>query len=110
MSSGCFLARINALRISGGMLGSSSGSSGFCSVSGCGSGVSDFFSLQIFSQFGNGIVISGFFVRIINILVDTYSGIAANIMAPKTKPTKPYNCECASRCHWALLKIQKPNI
>ena len=42
--------------------------------------------------FGSGIVISGFFVRIIRVLVAIYSGIIANIKMPKTKPGKPRRC------------------
>lgn len=40
---------------------------------------------------GAGISKSGFFVRIINVVVAIYSGIADSINIPKTKPANPCN-------------------
>ena len=44
--------------------------------------------------FGTGIVINGFFVRIINAVVATYNGNAANNKMPNTNPGNP----CSSAC------------
>lgn len=105
-------ARMNILCNSGGR---SSGNSGSCSVGlvGVGSvsfatGVLDvsFVSKGNF-MFGFGIVISGFLLRMINVVVAIYSGSADSISRPNAKPAIPCNCACASLCHCAPLKMLK---
>ncbi len=59
---------------------------------------------------GNGNVISGFFVRIIIVVVATYKGIADKINIPNTNPPKPRNCARIRRFHCAPLNISKLNI
>lgn len=59
------------------------------------SGVVSVFFVTSAGSCGNGIVISGFFLRIINMLVEMYIGRAANNSAVNTKPTKPYSCAFA---------------
>ena len=59
---------------------------------------------------GNGIVNSGFFLRIIIAVVAIYNGIADNINNPNTNPGNPYNLECASRIQSVPENISKLNI
>lgn len=59
--------------------------------------------------FGKGIVIRGFLLRTISVVVAMYSGNAASISRPNTKPAKPRSWACASLCHWAMLNISKLN-
>ena len=109
----CFCARKNVARISGGIsldivsvcFGSEFSVSGVFSDSAVFS--ADFFLNRIF---GNGIVIKGFFVRIMMVVVATYNGIAANSIIPNTKPPNPRNWACIRRCHWAPLSISKLNM
>lgn len=68
-----------------------------------------FFSVGILI-FGMARVISGFFWRIISVVVATYRGGADNIKMPKTKPANPCNWACISLCHWAPLKMLKLNM
>ena len=92
-------ARMNAKRNSAGMsagnsmgVSTSSGPSEGVSDSGSGVGVGSVgagFKKAGILIFGNGIVISGFLVRIISVVVAMYNGNAASINMPKTNPGKP---------------------
>lgn len=98
-------ARIYAVRNSD---GNSSGSvstvdsacSDFFSSSGAGAGVGGFinvgciFAQAFFIGVGTGTVTSGFFVRIINVVVAMYNGNAANTNIPNTNPGNPCNSAC----------------
>lgn len=72
---------------------------------GSGFGSSSFFSGLGAGRFmhcgslGFGIVTNGCFLRIINVVVATYSGAAAKIKMPKTKPANPCSCAFKRRCH-----------
>ena len=94
-------ARMNATRNSAGMSGgnsvgvsTSSGPNVGFSDSGWGIGAgsvdADFKKVGILIL-GTGIVISGCLVRTISVVVATYSGNAARINMPKTKPGNPRN-------------------
>ena len=106
-SSMFLMARINCGRISSGISFDISGLFSVGSVIGAGSASgagAGFFACMIF---GTGIVISGFFVRIINVVVATYNGTIAKIKMPKTNPGKPRSWACINLCHCAPLKILK---
>lgn len=103
--SACFIARINCGRSSSGrsdgMFGAVSVEAGTASVAVSGSGV------FLGAIFGNGMVISGFFVRMISVVVATYKGSIAKIKIPNTKPGKPRSCACINLCHCVPLKMLK---
>lgn len=50
---------------------------------------------------------NGCFVRMINVVVDTYNGIAANINMPNTKPGNPCNPARAIYRQCMALKMLK---
>ena len=111
-------ARINASRSSAGISGgrsvvSSVGSDGVsdsgagCGLDGAAGGVGRR-KLGILI-FGSVIVIRGFLLRTISVVVAIYSGNAANISRPNTKPAKPRNWACANLCHWAMFNMSKLN-
>lgn len=91
----CF-ARKNAVCISAGISDGNAGGGGMSDFvsSGSGVGAGDAAGAavrNIAGIFGVGIVINGFLSRIINVVVAIYSGNAANINIPNTKPANPCN-------------------
>lgn len=59
---------------------------------------------------GSDIVISGFFVRIITVIVAIYNGSAAKINMPNTKPPKPRSCARISRIQSLCENMSKLNM
>lgn len=93
---------------SSGNLNSDSGSDVLSSVDGGGGVGSDDVvgvtaRLKICGIFGSGMVNSGFFVRMIRVVVAMYNDGAASNSMPNTKPGNPRRRACARCCHcWAL--------
>ena len=112
-------ARINGMRnssgilcgnsfvfISLGVLDSGAGCIVSVAVDGAGAGSAGTGSII----FGNGIVNSGAFLRIIIVVVAMYNGIADSINNPNTKPGNPRNFACANRVQSVPENISKLNI
>ncbi len=93
---------------SSGNLSSDSGSDVLSSVDGGGGVVSEdvgvaMVRLKSCGILGSGIVNSGFFVRMIRVVVAMYNDGAASSNMPNTKPGNPRRRACARCCHcWAL--------
>ena len=112
----CSRARVNAARTSAGIvfagvLGVVSGAGGGASVAldaGAGAVVGASIGTGVIN-FGNGILNSGFFVRITILVVAMYIGTAAKINMPNTNPGNPRNSACAKMRHWVALNILKLN-
>ncbi len=110
-------ARINAVRNSAGISGGrsdglSTGNDGVSDSVGVGAGAGAGGAGRRKAGiliFGKGMVSSGFLFRTISVVVAMYSGNAANISSPNTKPAKPRSWACANLCHWAMFNILKLN-